>query len=238
MIKIPLIRVFFFFILSISLPFSLFSQGNLPGEDYKPFHFGFSLGLNTMDFGIQESGVIQGGKVYHADVSTLKPGFSVGIVTDMMVVPYVNLRCTPTLNFGERELTYRAGNDPETTSITISSIPLNVPLLLKLSSERNGNVRPYLLVGTGVSYDLANNKDNPVFLRPLDVYFEFGLGCDLYFSFFKLAPELKLAFGKNNLFVPLSERTELGSLTEEQLRYANALSKLTSRMLTLTFNFE
>lgn len=206
------------------------SEGNLPYVDNKLIHFGFSLGTNFMSFGVRPSS-----DSVNARVSTLNPGFSVGMITDLRLNKYLNLRFTPTLHFGERQINYypKIKND----SVTISSIPITLPIYLKYSAERKGNYRPYLIWGGGISIDLATNKESPVLLKPMDVYTEFGVGCDLYFSFFKLAPELKYSIGFNNVFVPLDKR-ESGQLSTSQQRFSLALSKLTSRMLTLTFNFE
>jgi hypothetical protein len=63
------------------------------------------------------------------------------------------------------------------------------------------------------------------------------VGCDIYFDFFKLAPELKLALGMNNMLTPLADR-DTGNLTDAEKQYTMALNKLTSRLITLTFNFE
>ena len=55
--------------------FYLFSIAqNLPVVDYKRYHFGFTLGLNTMDFGIKNSLMPIDGKIYQAEVSTIMPG--------------------------------------------------------------------------------------------------------------------------------------------------------------------
>ncbi len=205
------------------------AQGNLPYRDDKFFHFGFSLGTNFMDFGIQSQ---PGDSV---NVSYLKPGFSVGIVTDLRLSRYLNLRFNPTLNIGERDLVYSFDGVGDT--ITVPSIPISIPIYLKYSAERYGNFRPYLIGGGGLNIDLGQNKDKPVYLRTFDFYTEIGVGCDIYFSFFKLAPELKFALGYNDLFVPLALRTG-GQLSPNDEKFSNALSKLTSRMLTLTFNFE
>jgi len=206
------------------------SEGNLPYVDNKLIHFGFSLGTNFMSFGVRPSS-----DSVNARVSTLSSGFSVGMITDLRLNRYLNLRFTPTLHFGERQINYypKKGVD----SVTVSSIPISLPFYLKYSAERKGNYRPYLIWGAGVSIDLATNKESPVLLKPLDVYTEFGVGCDLYFSFFKLAPELKYSIGFNNVFIPLDKR-EAGQLSTKQQRFSLALSRLTSRMLTLTFNFE
>jgi len=206
------------------------AAGNLPYVDEKLIHFGFLLGFNTLDFKVTPND--------NARVSTLEPGFTVGIISDLRLNRYLNLRFTPTLHFGERELNFpspyfKSGDD----SVNISSVPICFPVYLKYSAERIGNYRPYLLFGGGISYDLSTtaNADNPVTLKPLNIYTEFGVGCDIYFSFFKLAPELKYSIGFNDILVPGSERV---GLSEKNKLFSNYLSHLTSRMLTLSFNFE
>jgi len=207
------------------------AQGNLPYVDDKLFHFGFSLGLGVFDFGVTPTDV----KVSDVRVSRMNPSLSVGIVSDLRLNRYFNLRFTPTLMFGERILTYKSSTGPSFTT-SVSSIPICMPLYLKYSAERKKNYRPYLLWGGGAYLDLGRNSDNPVLLKPLDFYTEFGVGCDLYFSFFKLAPELKFALGFNNVLTPYDERNTGNS--EDNKLYSVPLSKLTSRMLTLSFNFE
>ena len=225
------------FLLFIGCFARMSAQGNLPYVDDKFIRFGFAVGVNTMDFRVFENLTEIDGKVYNAEVSRLKPGFSVGVTTDIRLHDYLNLRFVPMLHFSERELTYRAKDESETSSITVASVPICVPIYLKYSAQRVNNCRPYLIGGVGASLDLGRDKENPVMLEPLDFYVEFGAGCDLYFSFFKLSPELKFALGFNDIFTPLDQRTS-GFISENDKKYSNALSKLTSRMLTLTFNFE
>jgi hypothetical protein len=212
------------------------AEGNLPFVDQKLIHFGFLLGMNAMDFTVTPNNI--------ARVSNLNPGFSVGIISDLRLNRYLNLRFTPTLHFGERTLTYASNSlkadsikSLNISSLTISSIPISLPIYLKYSAERKGNYRPYLIWGAGVSYDLATkaNADNPVLLKPLDFYTEFGVGCDIYFSFFKLAPELKYSMGFNNVLTPGNKRLGLSTYNQQ---FSNLLNSLTSKMLTLTFNFE
>jgi hypothetical protein len=226
-------KILFLTLFFLKMSSSVWSQGNLPYIDEKTWHFGFSLGLNTLDFGIKPSELNINGEIYDAAVSTLKPGFSVGIITDLRLNRYLNLRFTPTLHFGERQLIYKSSVKD---SLTITSALVCIPFHLKYSAERKGNYRPYLLLGGGSYLDFGRNKDNPVLLQPLDFYTEFGVGCDIYFSFFKLCPELKYAIGFNDMLTPISER-DAGNITGKE-KFSNALSKLTSRMVTLTFNFE
>ncbi|OIP83895.1 MAG: hypothetical protein AUK44_04030 [Porphyromonadaceae bacterium CG2_30_38_12] len=196
-------------------------------SDDKLLHFGFSLGFNAMDFGVTSS---NGGVA--ADVSNLRPGFSVGIVSDLMLNRYLNLRFTPTLHFGERELTFKGLG-----SVIIPSSPVSIPFYLKYSAERYGDFRPYILGGGGAYFDLGRSNENPILLKTFDTFMEVGVGCDIYFSFFKLAPELKFGFGFNNMLTPWDSR-DTGLLNPTDRQYSDALSKLKSRFISLTFNFE
>ena len=71
-------------------------------------------------------------------------------------------------------------------------------------------------------------------LKGTDFGLEFGLGCNLYLPFFRLCPELKFSFGLLDLLE--KDRSDLQG--QETIKYSDALSKATSRMVTLTFNFE
>ena len=221
---------------TVCIPFLIFlfvstpakSQGNLPFADDKPLHFGFSLGLNFMDFA-----VVPASKDFNASITNILPGFSVGAISDLRLSRYFNFRFTPTLMFNQRILNFQ-----DSTKADILSVPLYLPLYLKYSSERTGNFRPYLIAGSGLWIDWGRNKEKSILLKPFDVLFEIGAGCNIYFAFFKLAPELKFAFGLNNMLTPLNERDAGSLLNPETIRHTEAIQKLGTRMITLTFNFE
>jgi hypothetical protein len=205
-------------------------------SDDKLLRFGFLLGFNSMDFDIENSMQNINGKVYRAEVSDLRPGFSVGIITDLRINRYFSLRTTPTLHFAERELVYKDLGGTEQFSTVIGSVPLSIPLYLKYSAERYGQMRPYLLFGGGSHIDIGRDNTLPVLLKPIDFFIEFGVGCDIYFSFFKLAPELKFALGQRNLLTSIADRNLQAN--EVDRKYTDALSRLGSRLITLSFNFE
>ncbi len=220
-------------ILTLSLPAK--SQGNLLYVDDRPIHFGFFLGLNTLGFGTELSYMeMEDGNTYLAEVSGLMPGFTAGIIGDLRLNRHFNLRFTPAIYFSERTLTYRIDGESEKTKENIFSIPLLIPLHIKYSAERVHNFRPYLLAGGGMYFDFGRDKERNILLKPFDYYIEFGTGCDIYFPFFKFAPELKFAIGFNNVLTPAGKR-DPGSFDP---KYTNAISKLTTKMLTLSFNFE
>lgn len=232
-------KIVFILLFIVGVNLSTKAQGNLPYADDKWVHFGFFLGFNAMDFGITQSNQKDSvsGKVYNAAVSSVQPGFSVGIISDLRLTRYLNLRCTPSLHFGSRTLTYTSDKNQTYQSISLTSIPINIPVYLKYSAERIYNYRPYLIWGGGAGIDLSTDQTKPVLLRPLNFFTEFGVGCDIYFPFFKLCPELKFSLGLNNILTPLDQRNA-GGIKPEELMMTNSISKLTSRMITLSFNFE
>lgn len=225
---------------------SLCAQGrrttgmNNPYYDEKRIHFGFSLGVNMMSYIVTESLVPQDGEMYHARVSSLLPGFAVGFITDVRLAKYLDLRITPTLQFSSRTLTFKneSGNPlpygrlPEQSML---SLPIEIPVTLKWTALREGNYRPYLTGGMGISYDFTNDKERPLLHRPFDYFLVFGIGCDFYMSWFKFCPEIRYQLGFNNMLTPVSERPEL---SEPDYFYTNALSHLRNQAIVIIFNFE
>lgn len=224
----------------------LFAQGkqttgmNNPYYDEKLVHFGFSLGVNLMGYAVTESLMEQDGEIYHARVSNLLPGFSVGFITDVRLAKYLNLRITPTLQFSSRTITYKneSGNPlPYGRALeqSLLSLPIEIPVTLKWTALREGNYRPYLTGGMGISYDFTNDKERPLLHKPFDYFLTVGLGCDFYLSWFKFCPEIRYQVGFNNMLTPVSERPEL---SEPDYFYTNALSHLRNQAIIIIFNFE
>ena len=201
------------------------AQGNLPYVDDKPLHFGYALGLNFMDFAVVPADINK-----DVSVTTVAPGFSVGAISDLRLNRYFNLRFTPTLMLSQRTLNYK-NYDPA----QILSVPLYLPMYIKYSSERKDNYRPYVLAGGGLWMDWGRNKERAVLLNPFDALVEAGVGCDLYFPFFKLSPVLKFAVGVSNVITPTAMRDTAPASGPGP---TDAISKLTTRMITLAFNIE
>ena len=205
--------------------------------DIRPLHFGFFVGINTMDFGIKPSMLEIDGKVYQADISRLMPGFSVGVIGDVRLGNYFNFRLIPALHLGERTLDYVNDKNSHIDRQNIKSYLLTVPVYFKYSSVRIKNYRPYLIAGGGLAFDLGRDRQLPVLLNQFDYFIDFGVGCTIYFPYFRFSPELKFAMGFNNILTPLAERPK-DFVPNDQKFLTNALSRLTSRMFTLVFNFE
>ena len=217
----------------------LSAQGNLTDLDFKVFRFGFALGTNFMDIGVEHTELVQDGKIYYADVPELIPGFTVGLITDLRLHRYFNLRVTPTLLLGERHLKFKSydvvsGLLEDDKVVNMFSLPVDIPVYLRYSGERHGNFRPYVQIGAGTYFDLGRDEQTDVTLNLSDYYFSAGIGCDLYFRFFKLSPEIKFNFGRLNVLSPKEPTEE----TVANLKYTNAISRLFSRVLVFSLNIE
>ncbi len=228
---------------------------NLTTFDDKRIHFGFTLGVNAIDFDVSHYQTLDqnpkfkpetvnghqlnGKEQIRADVPTLIPGFTVGIVTNLRLTESFDLRFLPGISFGERRLVYNIqiqdlNNVPNKDYFPIKSTFLDFPLLLKYKARRMNNQRPYLIAGGAYRIDISKTGvEDLVRTKPFSSYLEAGVGWDSYLQFFRLSTELKFSFGLNNVL-------DVGPRgTSQQVQvYTNALSRLTSNVFTLSFHFE
>ncbi len=96
------------------------SVQNMPTYDFSKYHFGFILAINQMHFTIKPVAGINGqlfydfdGTGFNADSAKIysiehvpSTGFTVGIVGNLRLGTYFDLRLVPSLAFGERNLEY------------------------------------------------------------------------------------------------------------------------------------
>ena len=223
---------------------------NNPYVDDKLVHFGFSLGVDFLSYGVEEADSLlqleRHGTVYHARTSNVGVGFSVGFISDLRLSRHLNLRFCPGMHFGERTITYMnyeiseiKGTNCTHNKPSVLCLPIDIPLYLKWSTEREVNYRPYVTVGGGVSFDLGRSKDKVILQKTTDYFVEVGIGCDLYFPWFKLAPEVRYRIGFNNVLTPTADcEKEEWKLPAGDFFYTDALSRLTNQQISLVFNFE
>jgi hypothetical protein len=93
-----------------------------------------------------------------------------------------------------------------------------------------------LIGGMDIRRDMARNKefneDENIYikLKPLDFYYEIGVGIDFYLAYFKFSTEIKYSVGTLNVVS--------SDASEDFPQYANAIEKLNSRMFMISFHFE
>ncbi|HEY5325891.1 MAG TPA: outer membrane beta-barrel protein [Mucilaginibacter sp.] len=163
------------------------------------------------------------------------PGFAIGFITRYRLTDHLEARLTPALVFADRALTYTYPTASEDVTKQIQTTAIDFPLSLKLRSDRINNFRAYIL--GGVKYSVAIGKGNALAgdINPLDQIpknvqgfgsYEAGLGCDIYFEFFKLSPEIKISNSFGNVLVNSNDP------------YSNPISKLSLHTITFSLIFE
>jgi hypothetical protein len=219
---------------------------NLSGQKQKPkntswyddklLHFGFSLGLNTMDFDITPSKVYMDSTSLYPEVSRLNPGINIQIVTDLRPAKYLDIRFLPGVSFGQRVVRYYKNGILFNDQQRLESSYLEFPLLLKFKGDRLNNIRPYIVGGLNYRYDLAGKKEfddaKPVYIRVKrpDLYYEMGAGLDFYLTYFKLSVELKMSNGIGNVLIK-----DAASGHED---FNHVIEKMKSQIWILSFHFE
>lgn len=220
--------------------------------DDKLIHFGFTIGINTLDFNVVNYNPLGDNPEFmqnpnelwptdedfiYSDVARLIPGFTVGIISSLRLSKDLNLRFLPGLSFGERQLTFNTTvqdiNVYEALDYySIKSTFLDFPLLVKYKARRINNNRPYVLFGGAYRQDISRTaKEDLIKLKNGGFYAEVGGGWDQYFLFFRFSVELKFSFGLNN------QLGDLPAATQRQY-YAQSIKDLRSKIFTLSLHFE
>ncbi len=173
---------------------------NLENFDKQRIYFGFFLGFNAFDFKIDYNQIPEKNIVVNETT-----GFNVGLVADLKLHDYINLRFEPGLYYTERNLIY-SGFAKEIDALReVKSTYIHFPLLLKFSSKRIGNIRPFVLGGVSATLNLSSNAnaiDDNVQQRfrvkPWTQNYELGFGVDFYLEYFKFSPSIRGVFGLND----------------------------------------
>ncbi len=181
---------------------SLFSKDpiiNLENFDKQRVHWGYFLGFSSFDFKTDY-------KVPGNDIDVKgQTGFNVGLVGNLRLHEYIDLRFEPGLYYASRTLTYSGFTNDRDAIREVKATYINFPLLLKFSSLRTGNVRPYLVGGVSTTLNLSSNSksDDDNYqqrfrVKPWTQNYEIGFGIDLYFEYFKFSPSIRGVFGFND----------------------------------------
>lgn len=154
-----------------------------------PYHFGFLLGLNFMDYSLvteedyqnkirpkeqfpNDVGGYSEGEFDHFRIMSVEshttPGFSVGVIGDKRLGEYFNLRFMPTLSLSSKFVRYNTKlydvNDREFKTMSIESHDklatfLEFPLHVKYRSKRYNNIGAYITAGVNPKLYLTSMKN-------------------------------------------------------------------------------
>ena len=209
-----------FFLICFSYSADIFAQYptvrerviNLPTFDQKTIHYGYFLGYNQYDFKFEYVENYYKDLLYKDIAVIPKSGFAVGLIGDLRLNTYFNIRFEPGLYFSKRELEYPnvVGFENETDKIReIKSTYIHLPLILKVSAKRINNFRPFVMGGFSTDFNLSSNNKNRddnasnVFRTTAqNLNYELGLGFDFYLYYFKFSPSIRGIFSFQNELIP------------------------------------
>jgi hypothetical protein len=208
---------------------------NLPGYDDRWFHPGMYVSFSASRFAIEQSALYVANQNIVAN-TTYSPSLGVGFIGDARLggpgSPFI-LRFAPGVNFLTRkvEFTPRGYSKPDSiVAQEVTSTVIQFPILLKYQSDRRRNSRMYMIAGINPVLTASNRRSDPLRnqLRALDsdLTLEYGVGLDLFYPLFKLAPELRFSYGLKNLLVPHNDV------------FTNSLQSISTSAVTLYINIQ
>jgi len=202
-------RLFFLFLgmfllaLPIEAQFNEKPVLNIENKDKKFLNYGYYLGFNQYDFKFDY-------KNNDRDILVDKSfGFTVGLIGEMRLNEFLDLRFEPGLAYNLRTLGFPGFDEARDAIREVKSTYINFPLLLKVSTRRLGNFKPFLIGGGSASLNLGSNEasldDNSsgTFRMTKWVYnYELGFGIDFYLEYFKFTPSIRGVFAITDELIP------------------------------------
>jgi hypothetical protein len=235
----------------------LFGLTSASGSDDKLISYGFFLAGHTSTYQIKYSDryfepVTAPGERVYSIYPKYNPGFSLGFTGILRFHDQVNLMFTPKIGFYEYrvDVNYVTGSSvtqPGTGNTNIDPVISNLgyrteelvneatmvelPLLFKYRSQRFNNTRMYFIGGGSYQFRTKSQEEanlDPIVTAGQDFSLEAGMGFEVYFRYFKFAPEIRFSHGLNNLYLP--GRTDPS--------YGDVISSIKRKNITIYLNFQ
>lgn len=177
------------------------------------------------------------------------PGFSLGFIGILRLHDQVQLLFTPKVGFYEYKTEVSYFNDQIDSEIiggdvivseenlgrimeySSEATMVELPLLFKYRSVRFNNTRMYFIGGGSYQFrtksqDEANVDD--IVMTGQDISLEAGMGFEIYFKYFKFAPEIRFSHGLNNIYQAENTRPDL----------QGAIESIKRKSITIYLNFQ
>lgn len=227
-------RFLFFSVFLISLPLQAqFNERpviNKENQDKKFLNYGYYLGFNQYDFKFDY-------KNNSDDILVNKTlGFTVGLIGEMRINEFLDVRVEPGLAYNARTLGFPGFSEEREALREVKSTYINFPLLLKVSTRRLGNFKPFLVGGGSFSLNLGSNEDSlddnssGTFRMKKNVFnYELGFGIDFYLEYFKFTPSIRGVFAISDELVPDNDPNSA---------WTGNIDALRTRGLFINFTFE
>lgn len=208
---------------------------NMPEHDQKAYYFGITFGGNFSTYRIQYSQSFIDNDTFKSIQPGYGPGFNLGLMGNLRLTSFVDLRFVPSLAFAEKRLTLNMRSSTGADSFSnnsVESIYLHLPLQLKFKSDRIKNFRFYAITGLKFDFDMAANarsrrQDEFIKVSAADFGYELGVGFEFYYPNFIFSPEIKLSQGLGNQL-----------FNDPNIPLSNAISLLGTRMFVISVHLE
>lgn len=226
------------------IAFALFVQFNLSAQtargnynfldfNQKPYYFGITLAYNSSNFKVYQSKDFILNDSINTVESVTGPGFNLGIVTNLKIGEYFDVRFLPTLSFGERNINYSPTSaNRRPFARKVESVFVELPFQARYKSEPFRDMRLFVITGMKYSFDVASDSrsrlaETLVKIAPNDFAMEVGAGIQFFLPYFIFSPEIKYSHGMNNILI-----------FDKNLEESSIIDKVLSRTFTLSFHFE
>lgn len=224
---------------------------NLENFDKARLSWGYYLGFNSFDFKFKYIDNVDqeppfgpnlpGEEGIKTDIQLVKNfGFNVGLIGDLRINDYLNLRFEPGFYHTQRNLTFpdldESFQGEKDYLRQVKSSYIHFPLLLKVSTKRINNFKPFIIGGVSTAINLSSGekslKDNPqgeFRMKTNPLYYELGFGVDLYFFYFKFTPSIRGVF---------SIKDELIRDNDPSSPWTRNIQSMESRAVFINFTFQ
>lgn len=206
---------------------------NMEDHDSKAYYFGLTFGFNQSRHRIKYSDAFANTDTFMSIQPGWGAGFNLGIMGNLRLNSFVDLRLIPSISFAEKRLKYNQAQKPDVLEDKgIESIYIHLPLQFKFKSDRIHNFRFYALAGGKFDYDMAANansrkKDEFLKFKPMDLGYELGFGLEFFYPNFIFSPEIKLSEGlMNQIYI------------DRNLPLTNAIDQIRTRSIVFSIHLE
>ncbi len=210
---------------------------NLVTFDFKPFHFGYSVGVSPINFYLKPQDNNSLLKVRSGMIINLN------LITNLRIRNNLDLRFLPGIQFASRSIEIEDRPTKELKEFSIEGVFIDLPVLIKYRSDRVNNYAPYLIAGVNPRIDLLGShlatgfQKSARLSKAFDVYPELGFGIDFYLQKVKIATELKFSVGLLDVHLPTE--ADIDTATNIDYTYYNQrLSSMFSRMVIFAIHVE
>lgn len=211
------------------------ARGNYNFLDFnqKPYYFGITLAYNSSNFKVFQSRDFVLNDSIRQVESVTGPGFNLGIVTNLKIGEYFDIRFLPTLSFAERNINYvSTNNDRRPFARRVESVFVEMPFHARYKSVPFNDMRLFVIAGVKYSFDVASDSrsrqaETLVKIAPNDFAFEIGTGIQFFLPYFIFSPEIKFSHGLNNILI-----------FDKNLEESSVIDKVLSRTFTFSLHFE